>query len=331
MASSTPPDDSEWEYEYDGEETEDFYVTLDLTTFTGPIPYVKETAKKKRRPAKQPAADLEDPAEPEATLPPGETPDTASQARFQILDLHTPEPLILYDNQLYACRWTSTIGTDLLFTTPSDPSYLSIKPLRSTPHFDLLAASSTRLVATQANVLPRKRKGAEVDPPLEDSTQLEKPSPTSSTNLVAQRNQDCGIKIPLPPTAPLPRQSQASFIERLSRVKESRGELDPVPIQSVKLYTRPQDADQVREQWAKREAEEKRQNEAQRRRTSTFVANAVEETLGDARRLNKDGRPRRIRSFLGGKRGGVSSGSDLRSRLGLAQGKEAESSGGGVD
>ncbi|KAL2351810.1 hypothetical protein BJ546DRAFT_797627, partial [Cryomyces antarcticus] len=248
--------DSEWEYEYDGEETEDFYVTLDLTTFTGPIPYVKETAKKKRRPAKQPAADLEDPAEPEATLPPGETPDTASQARFQILDLHTPEPLILYDNQLYACRWTSTIGTDLLFTTPSDPSYLSIKPLRSTPHFDLLAASSTRLVATQANVLPRKRKGAEVDPPLEDSTQLEKPSPTST---------------------PLPRQSQASFIERLSRVKESRGELDPVPIQSVKLYTRPQDADQVREQWAKREAEEKRQNEAQRRRTSTFVANAVEE------------------------------------------------------
>ncbi|KAL9576755.1 MAG: hypothetical protein Q9203_007677, partial [Teloschistes exilis] len=45
---------------------------------------------------------------PAPQAPPQPDPTT----RIQILDLHTPNPLISYNSQLHICTWASTIGTD---------------------------------------------------------------------------------------------------------------------------------------------------------------------------------------------------------------------------
>jgi len=69
---------------------------------------------------------------------------------IQIVDLHTKNPLISYQGTIYSCSWSTSMGTDMLFSKQNrgDESESS-KVLRSFKDWDLLSLSSTRLIATE--------------------------------------------------------------------------------------------------------------------------------------------------------------------------------------
>lgn len=194
-------------------------------------------------PASPGAQDNADPSEPPETPIP-ETPalmdidETPGQPevdpslpepidRIQILDLHTQNPLISYQNQMYSCEWTSTLGTDLLLTTPSPDS--PHPTLREKPNVSLLATSSIKLMGRPAQIAARhntEEDGHHSTPAAENSTALTKP---------ASPEKAPPVKIPLGATPSRARQKQASFLERLIAIKAKKGEKDNVTIYTQKV------------------------------------------------------------------------------------------------
>lgn len=131
------------------------------------------------------------------------------QDRIQILDLHGSNPLINYQNQLYSCRWATSIGTDLFFTESSDAA--DPKVLRSLATHDLLGISSARLVATSAHLQPRqtaKRHRRDEDAEQPDTT-ADVDAGNGASNLHAGE---------------AARKKQARFLERLSAATARGGE-----------------------------------------------------------------------------------------------------------
>ena len=146
---------------------------------------------------------------------------------IQILDLHTHNPLISYQNQMYSCEWTSTLGTDLLLTTPM-PDYPH-PVLREQPNVSVLAASSIKLMGRTAHIASRHSA--------EESGQLSTPAPETSiasTNIANLENPR-PVKIPLNATYSRARQDQANFLERLIAIKAKKGEKDNVTVYSQKV------------------------------------------------------------------------------------------------
>lgn len=147
--------------------------------------------------------------------------------RIQILDLHTHNPLISYQNQMYSCEWTSTLGTDLLLTTPS-PDF-SHPMLREKPNVSLLATSSIKLMGRPAQLAARhntEEGGHPSTPAAESSTASAK---------TASSEKATPVKIPLGATPSRARQNQASFLERLIAIKAKKGEKDNVTIYTQKV------------------------------------------------------------------------------------------------
>ncbi len=158
----------------------------------------------------------------------------SSQDRIQILDLHGENPLITYRNSFYTCHWASAIGTDLLFTVKredtnsSDSSHKPHTPIRSTRKYDLLSATSLRLVAKPAYLVPRivPTPGAPsslsaAQPQAHFTSPSNNDTPTSIREASRIKN-----------TAGKTRQDQSSFLSRLAAIKEARGETDVVPLDS---------------------------------------------------------------------------------------------------
>jgi hypothetical protein len=161
----------EWEYEYDAGETEDFYVTLDLSgTLSigreGIDPAYLPSLERRRkmgRPSyktvmsRPPTDSYVRPRHLESPEPASQsdTDDDIDSSRIQILDLHTSNPLIAYEGQILSCHWASTVGTDMLFRNTEPDSSSQVTPLRKFPAFDLLGLSSTKLMAATAQIRPR--------------------------------------------------------------------------------------------------------------------------------------------------------------------------------
>ncbi|KAI9858226.1 MAG: hypothetical protein M1824_004396 [Vezdaea acicularis] len=118
--------DSEWEYEYSPTETESIYAIIDLGVSGVPEP--------RRQRSK---------------VPPAAEPD---ERTFQVLDLHTKNPIVACNNKLFSCHWAEPIGSTLVFDASggngdgdsSSPSLL--------PH---LTTSPLRLVCTPATLIPK--------------------------------------------------------------------------------------------------------------------------------------------------------------------------------
>lgn len=69
----------------------------------------------------------------------------------QILDLHTKNPLISYNGNVFSCQWGQNIGSEFLFTKHDASSTLPI--LRNLPgNVDLLGVSSVRLTSKTVKV-----------------------------------------------------------------------------------------------------------------------------------------------------------------------------------
>ena len=157
----------------------------------------------------------------------GEPALSGPEDRIQILDLHTQNPIVSYRNQMYSCEWTSTLGTDLLLTTPT-PDF-SHPVLREKPDVSVLAASSIKLMGRPAQIANRhgaKEDGQQSPPAPETST--------TSANTASAENPTL-FKIPLGPTPSRARQKQANFLERFMAIKAKKGEKDNVTIHTQKV------------------------------------------------------------------------------------------------
>jgi TFIIIC subunit triple barrel domain len=178
------------------------------------IPEHTVATKKKPKTSKPKDTGLDDDQDDvEEEAPSGAAIDTEQDGseflnRVQILDLESYNPIISFRNRVFEGQWSSTIGTEMLFTAPGsseDP------PLRQTPDYALQATTSIRLMTKPATLAPHvnvaNRKGL----------------------LQAQTKGDSKI-INVDPFAGPQRKKQATFLQKLQSVKRAKGELDDVTI-----------------------------------------------------------------------------------------------------
>lgn len=145
--------------------------------------------------------------------------------RIQFLDLHTSNPLISYQSQMYSCEWTSTLGTDLLLTAPTLDFPHPV--LREEPNVSVVAASKIKLVGRPAKIISRYSG--------EEGDRLSTPAPVTSIAPAnsASPEKATPVKIPIGKVPSHARQNQAHFLERLIAIKAKKGEKD-----SVTVYTK---------------------------------------------------------------------------------------------
>ncbi|KAL9083900.1 MAG: hypothetical protein Q9159_005516 [Coniocarpon cinnabarinum] len=287
-----------WEYEYDDHETEEFYITLDLTTHVKPderrdfpgrqkpeqLSSQSRNARKPRsarggaygqskRPSKRSLARAKKLGEGEdesarqngadgPTTPPQQTPvdvqgtpsvidtptnnnavdatETSQSAAqslpesIQILDLHTPEPLVAFQNRVFSCSWASSVGTDMLFTAPErrfptststdDQTQPSSAPDDPVTDAELLATTRHRLIAHPVKLVPH---GAPT-----------KRSNKRGARLATTSEQDPNT-IQKDEVLPPPKQSksmkQQDFLQQLSDLRKEKGEDPWVPMRKEEL------------------------------------------------------------------------------------------------
>lgn len=242
---------TDWEYEYNANETEDLYFTLDLTTHV-PDALVRkcDTASDNhagtKAAEKLPSGDAQDEIATIEGLPPdrgavGTKPRTA----LQILDLHTRNPLVKLDDGIYSCYWSTDLGTQFHISqagvTPS--------PRRAGTVLDIVGLSQTRLIGKPITLTlndfsaDRAASGAAapdedeiVDPQGGEAEAASGSSDSITQPLVIPR------ELCKNPTA----ETQASFLERLSQIKLKKGETDPLPIYSIKYHQEPANKDEIK-------------------------------------------------------------------------------------
>ena len=140
-------------------------------------------------------------------------------ADVQILDLHSDNPIVSYDGQVYSCEWARNIGTELLFTAHDPESDLPV--LRTLPdNVDLLAASSTRIISKPLVLEPKMVK--------------KERSPSEAST---RRRRGPESHIPVGYQANSKRKDQAQFLERMMDIKKAKGEKDLVTINVEKRKT----------------------------------------------------------------------------------------------
>ena len=222
--SSNSPMSSEWEYEYNDNETEDFYFTLDVTTLQSQSGSIAANDKKtKGRLPVQPTEQL------------------------QLLDLHSDNPLIKLGEHFYSCHWSTDLGTQFYVAKPG----IDEKPLKPGHVLDVIGISRARLTGEPVT-LHRRRPDA-----------LEKPvGSTAAEAIVLDEDEDAAsaVSTPTPMPTSLHRslnkninrlttarqnardplvKAQASFLERLAIIKRKKGEKDAVPVSGVDDFSAP--------------------------------------------------------------------------------------------
>ncbi|RYP16068.1 hypothetical protein DL767_010239 [Monosporascus sp. MG133] len=169
-----------------------------------------------------------------------EQPDASASEEFsaekvQIMELHSPNPVISYKGRVYEGQWSRHVGTELLLA-PRDPggegedggtsssSNPSPNPntLPALRHLDngvdLLAASCARITVTQRE--PERREDTEEG--RRRRAQL----------ALSEEREAMATRIP-PPETTRPsraRVDQAHFLARLIALKKRKGETDEVPV-----------------------------------------------------------------------------------------------------
>jgi hypothetical protein len=214
-------EEDDWEYEYDENETEDFYIPIDLTN----VPSAQIPTNSERRPghptllkSRLRALNATRGQLPETVaIDSTNTQEPATMGELQISGLHTTNPLVMYNGQLLSCQWTSTIGTDLYFTKPQTDEGESHHPLRSLPSVDLLSVGTAKLIARVGRLRPR-------DDLFENS---EKAQPVVINVDEEETNEDETNATAAEGSAPIPANLSSvpnSFLARLNEAKARRGE-----------------------------------------------------------------------------------------------------------
>jgi hypothetical protein len=263
-------DASEWEYEYDQNETEDIYFTLDLTTHVPNAIQEKQYAKNGKLIGGANLAANEDAPQGDATLIEADeeagpsnghatnTPAITEASTLQILDLHTEKPYVKFNNGFYSCQWFTDLGTQFWITNPG----VVHDPKLSGHVLDVVGSSQTRLVAKPAN-LKRKRDAIEAEPSTEGQTaaqsiEINNDEAASDVSDAESRSNVLDVQHEQDPNKAMviPRQkirdphlaAQASFMERLSELKLKKGEKDAhrIPLKVPVYYKGARNIDALR-------------------------------------------------------------------------------------
>ena len=181
------------------------------------------------------------------------------QDRIQILDLHTSNPVISYQNQIYSCQWTDTIGTDILLTPPD--SAIPIPPQHKYPGFAIQGMTRVKLVGQPVQLIPRvETRGANKPVPPEEISAIGTPtippsaeSSSTPTRTFPPQSQQFHprTRIPINPSDSRSRQNQARFLELLMEAKASKGETD-----SVTVYSKRRNTGTGWRSWGRKDAED---------------------------------------------------------------------------
>ncbi|KAL8765427.1 MAG: hypothetical protein Q9209_007495 [Squamulea sp. 1 TL-2023] len=251
-------EDSDWEYEYEKTETESFYVTVDVSSLSQ-----QARAPKKSGPLTSTFPDPETHGgqeEPGTALPidpdllnnsaANHTTDGDPDDRIQILDFHSRNPLISYQDKIYSCTWASTIGTDIFLASPGDLSVAPVNsepvtPMLNLPNVSIIGTSCVNLMARPVTLTPRNDAPQPQTTPTNSTTDPQTvhisagqdsthpPEPTSPPPAQSPTTHSQLPKIPLPNTADNTSRAQASFLESLIAVKASKGETDEVTVHAI--------------------------------------------------------------------------------------------------
>ncbi|KAG8532476.1 uncharacterized protein KY384_002353 [Bacidia gigantensis] len=244
---SVGSEDTGSEYGYDEHETETFYVTVDLSS-AAPLrarnkPHKAAPAKSQEPPNtvndESAGALSQDEAQepqtrPESSKSTSRAPKTNLRAnQIQILDLHTTNPMISYQNQLYTCSWGTALGTDIILAPkyPSPETPIT-RPLADAhdptrPEATVLATTNIRLSGRPIEAIPRPEAPSAPTP-------LPTSLPASTISLPHQptlppANHTSTVKHLDPgPNASKARTNQAAFLERIMKSKQGKGETDRV-------------------------------------------------------------------------------------------------------
>jgi hypothetical protein len=120
----------------------------------------------------------------------------------QVLDFHSDNPIISYQNELYSCTWSDMVGTNIFFARA--PSQLS-EPDESV---DILGTSRIRLIGHRAKVAVKAGASSEAGRGLRANTISDPKAGFIINNPAFKR--------------------QADFLERLKGVKRAKGDTDVV-------------------------------------------------------------------------------------------------------
>ncbi|KAL4785808.1 TFIIIC subunit-domain-containing protein [Aspergillus varians] len=227
ILNSHPGDeDSDWEYEYHDTETETFFLNLDLTTHNGPIRAPRRGNDPSTSMSTSTAATANPTPAPsrlddqDLTVANSET-DNSSADRVQILGLHTHNPIISYQNQIFSGSWADQIGTELFFARPDiesseidDPktTSTSIIPLKHTEDFDLVSANSVKILGRKATLISSSGPAAAPEQ-REPSSSAQVSSTLDKPGLVYK---------------PVHQSNQGQFLNQLQDLKKRKGEMDTV-------------------------------------------------------------------------------------------------------
>jgi hypothetical protein len=145
---------------------------------------------------------------PEEILEKSDTTEPGSLEDIQILDLHSPRPIISYRGRIFEGQWAEVIGTEIILRQSGDGD----RPLPALRHLaegvDVLAASASRIMTTEKKLQPRM--------PPDDS--------------LADIKEKWTIKIPVGKDKSGEKAQQAQFLERLIALKLKKGEPDQVTV-----------------------------------------------------------------------------------------------------
>ncbi|PHH72706.1 hypothetical protein CDD80_4308 [Ophiocordyceps camponoti-rufipedis] len=126
---------------------------------------------------------------------------------MQILDLHSPQPLISYRGRVFEGQWAEVIGTEAILTHHDDKEALpALRQLAE--EIDMLAASSSRIMTREKLVKPKIAQ-ADTLAPVRDKWNIRIPAGKSRTQEKMQ---------------------QVRFLENLMALKKKKGQDDEVTV-----------------------------------------------------------------------------------------------------
>ncbi|KAK4498256.1 hypothetical protein PRZ48_010913 [Zasmidium cellare] len=298
IASNTSPaivkdDDDEWEYEYDATETEDLYFTLDLTTHV-PDALVQKSAAPANASHKSGGAVRGSPSNEENNDDDGvndedEDEDIQPVGNIQIIDLHTPNPLVKLDEHVFSCYWSTDLGTQVHIAQAGEIP----NPRRAGTVLDVVGTSQTRLIGKPAILKPREdvnqpRQGKTETSAIEirdesdneHNPEAQNPTPAEPGTL---------LEIPQELITSKAAKEQATFLERLSSIKLKKGERDNVPFHGIRVYDPPDNIEEIRKRDKEAQAAKIRKakdellaakGDRPRKRRRKFVEHAARQDAG---------------------------------------------------
>lgn len=245
-------EEDDWEYEYDPNDTEDLYFTLDLTTHVpdalvtkaAPAHGSHEVNGSAGRPSSREENDGEDDGEEESV-----TEDDVPVGNVQIIDLHTTNPLVKFGDEIFSCYWSTDLGTQVHIAQAGEIT----KPRRAGTVLDIVGTSQTRLIGKPISLKPRD--DVETAEPQEEDRQTtnlidirgDSESQTDDPSQYSTPQPGQGIEIPRDMCTNRDEREQATFLERLSAAKLKKGEQDAVPILGIRTYDPPRNMDEIRQ------------------------------------------------------------------------------------